>query len=84
MVAVLVTTNSGDDPASDGSECNDTQLQPRAHLSTREKTDRNVNTEWSAVVDHIAKLNDSGVDKETTDRERRVVEIAKQKVDHSV
>ena len=55
-----------------------------AQLSTREKTDRNVNTELSAVVDHIAKLNGSGVDKETTDRERRVVEIAKQKVDHSV
>ena len=49
-----------------------------------QKTDRNVNTELSAVVNHIAKLNDSGVDKETTDRERRVVEIAKQKVDHSV
>ena len=49
-----------------------------------QKTDRNVNTELSAVVHHIAKLNDSGVDKETTDRERRVVEIAKPKVDHSV
>ena len=44
-----------------------------------QKTDRNVNTELSAVVIHIAKLNDSGVDKETTDRETRVVEIAKQK-----
>ena len=61
-----------------------TQLQPRAQLSTREKTDRNVNTELSAVVNHVAKLNDSGVDKVMTDRERHAVEIAKQKVDHSV
>ena len=43
-----------------------------------------MNTELSAVVNHFAKLNDSGVDKVTTDRERRAVEIAKQKVDHSV
>ena len=44
----------------------------------------NVNTELSVVVNHIAKLNDSGVDKVMADRERRAVEIAKQKVDHSV
>ena len=39
-----------------------------------------MNTELSAVVNHLAKLND----KVMTDRERRAVEIAKQKVDHSV
>ena len=55
-----------------------------AQLSTREKTDTNVNTELSAVVNHLAKLNDSGFDKVMTDRERRAVEIAKQEVDHSV
>ena len=43
-----------------------------------------MNTELSAVVNHLAKLNDSGVDKVMTDRERRAVEIAKQKVDYSV
>ena len=31
----------------------------------------------------FAKLNESGFNKVTTDRERRAVEIAKQKVDHS-
>ena len=56
------------------------QLQPRAQLSTREKSDTNVNTELSAVVNHLAKLNDSGVDKVMTDRERRAVEIAKKKL----
>ena len=38
-----------------------------------------MNTELSAVVNHLAKLNDSGVDKAMTDRESRAVEIAKQK-----
>ena len=36
----------------------------------REKTDTKVNTEWSAVVNHIAKLNGSGDVKEMTDREK--------------
>ena len=77
--------DDANDPASDGSECNDRAVEhPRAQLSTREKSDTNVNTELSVVVNHLAKLNDSGVDKVMIDRERRSVEIAKQKIDHSV
>ena len=43
-----------------------------------------MNTEVSAVENDLAELNDSDVDKGLTDRERRAVEIAQQKVDHSV
>ena len=43
-----------------------------------------MNTELHAVANHLAKLNDSGVAKAMTDRERRGDEIAKQKVVHSV
>ena len=35
----------------------------------REKTDTKVNTELSAVLNHLAKLNDSGDVKAVTDRE---------------
>ena len=42
-----------------------------------------MNTDLSVVVNHLAKLNDSGTDKVMTDRKRHAVKIAKQKVDHS-
>ena len=63
-------------------------MQPGAQLSTSEQTVTNVNTELSAVVKYLTKLNDSGVANATTDREkaqRRAAEIARQQeVVHSV
>ena len=53
------------DDESDEKLCITSGTRPRE----REKTDTKVNTELSAVVNHLAKLNDSGDVKAMTDRE---------------
>ena len=54
------------DDESDEKLCITSGTRPRE----REKTDTKVNTELSAVVNHLAKLNDSGDVKAMTDREK--------------
>ena len=69
MVAEQVTTTNWNVTADDESDeklCITFGTQPRQ----REKTDTKVNTELCAVVNHVAKLNDSSDVKAMTDREK--------------